>query len=155
MFRLLVALTVWCTLAACEQPIAAVPTHATATKTLIVCWRDPDSGDDSTDRPLMMAFKARLITAGYHVITKGVCEISIGYKTQTKGYRNEDDDAFREVTITVRGDYDKPVDVIRLEFGAGEVPANNLDRLAILMVNALNASAKLAEYAKAHPTLEE
>ena len=153
MYRLFLALTVG--VIACDHPIIAVPTHATATKTLIVCWRDPDSGDDASDRPLMMALKAQLISSGYHVVTKGVCEIDIGYKTHARGQRNEGDDSFRDITITVRGDNNIPVDVIHLEYASGEVPADNLDRVAILMVNAINASAKLADYAKAHPTLEE
>jgi hypothetical protein len=33
---------------ACDHPIAAVPTLATATKDLVVCWRNPDAGDSAT-----------------------------------------------------------------------------------------------------------
>jgi hypothetical protein len=131
---------------ACDHPIAAVPTMATATKSLAICWRDPDKVDDASDTSLMNAIKSRLASAGYRVLTKGVCDIDFGWKFSTKGTRNEDDESYREVTLTVRGD--GPLDVIHLSFGPGEVPTSDPDRLAILVVNALNASAKVAAYAR-------
>lgn len=131
---------------ACDHPIAAVPTNATATKSLAICWRDPDKGDDASDTTLMNALKARLSSAGYHVLTKGVCDIDLSWKLATRGHRNEDDESYREVTLTVRGD--GPLDVIRLSFGPGDVPTSEPDRLAILMVNALNASTKVADFAR-------
>jgi hypothetical protein len=131
---------------ACDHPIAAVPTMATSTKTLAICWRDPDKGDDSADTALMNAIKSRLSSAGYHVLTKGVCDIDVSWKLSMKGTRSEEDESYREVTMTVRGD--GPLDVIRLSFGPGEVPTKEPDRLAILMVNALNASSKVADYAR-------
>jgi hypothetical protein len=132
--------------AACDHPIAAVPTMATSTKTLAICWRDPDKGDDASDTALMNAFKSRLSSAGYHVLTKGVCDIDVSWKLSTSGHRNEDDMSYREVTLTVRGD--GPLDMIHLSYGPGDVPTSDPDRLAILMVNALNASAKVAAYAQ-------
>lgn len=131
---------------ACDRPIPAVPTMATATKSLAICWREPDSADDASDTALMNAIKARLRGAGYSVLTKGVCDIDLSWKYATRGQRDEDDESYREVTLTVRGD--GPLDVIRLAFGPGDVPAKDPDRLAILMVNALNKSAKVADYAR-------
>jgi hypothetical protein len=131
---------------ACDHPIVAVPTMATSTKSLAICWRDPDKGDDASDTALMNAIKSRLSSAGYHVLTKGVCDIDLSWKASTSGHTNEDDMSYREVQLTVRGD--GPLDVIHLSYGPGEVPASDADRLAILMVNALNASAKVAEYAR-------
>ncbi len=131
---------------ACDHPIVAVPTMATTTKTLAICWRDPDKADDQSDTALMNAFKSRLASAGYRVLTKGVCDIDVSWKLSMRGTRNEDDESYREVTLTVRGD--GPLDVIHLSFGPGDVPTNDPDRLAVLMVNALNASAKVAEYAR-------
>lgn len=135
---------------ACDHPIAAVPTMATSTKTLAICWRDPDKGDDASDTALMNAIKSRLSSAGYHVLTKGVCDIDLSWKFSTRGHRNEDDESYREATVTVRGD--GPLDVLRLSFGPGDVPTGDPDRLAILIVNALNASAKVAEYARKNDT---
>ena len=141
--RLLVTLSL---VVACDHPIAAVPTMATSTKTLAICWRDADKGDDASDTALMNAIKTRLGSAGYRVLTKGVCDIDISWKFSSRGTHGEDDMSYRDVTLTVRGD--GPLDVIHLTFNAGDVPAGDYDRLAILMVNALNASAKVAEYAR-------
>jgi hypothetical protein len=132
-------------LLACETPIAAVPTMATATKDVVICWRDADEGDDGANAAITTALAKRLRGAGYHVITKGVCEVSIEWGFSSRGHDNENDSSYRQATVTLRAD--KVIDKIRLEWGPGQVPTDDADRLAILLVNAINASAKFADYA--------
>jgi hypothetical protein len=135
----------WLLLLACETPIAAVPTMATATKDVVICWRDTDDGDDGANAAISRGLAKRLRGAGYHVITKGVCEVSLEWGFSSRGHENENDSSYRAATITLRAD--KVIDNIKLEWGPGQVPTDDSDRLAILMVNAMNASAKFAEYA--------
>ena len=130
----------------CDQPIPAVPTSATATKDLVICWRDPDQGDDASNASMIHAMAKALRGAGYQVVTKGICEISLEWQLASRGHENEFDSSYREATLTVR-DGSTFIDKVQLEWGPGQVPTDDPNRLAILLVNALNASAKVAQYA--------
>lgn len=132
---------------ACDHPIVAVPTTATATKGLVICWRDADQGDEGASSTLITVMAKHLRAAGYHVVTKGTCDISLEWAFASRGHDNEFDSSYREATLTVR-DGSTFIDKIKLEWGPGEVPTDDSNRLAILLVNALNASAKVAEYAR-------
>jgi hypothetical protein len=101
-------------LVACETPIAAVPTMATATKDVVICWRAPDEGDDTANAAISTALASRLRGAGYHVITKGVCEVSLEWSFSSRGHENEGDSSYRQATLTLRGD--KVIDKLQLEW---------------------------------------
>lgn len=135
-------------LLACDAPLPAVPTNATATKSVVVCWRDADRGDEPSNAALIESMARRLRGAGYAVVANGSCDVTLEWNVATKGWRNEDDDSYRAATLTVRAVGGTFIDKIHLEFGPGQVPANDSDRLAILLVNQLNASQKLADFAR-------
>lgn len=134
-------------LAGCPKPIAAVPTTATATKAIVVCWDDPSERDDDTG--FLKALKARLIGAGYD-LTSPVCDIVFSYAFEWGSDRG--DKYYREATLIARTG-SGTVDKINLTFEyPTDVPASDTDRLAILLVNALNKSEKVAALArKNHP----
>jgi hypothetical protein len=129
---------------ACDKPIAAVPTTATATKDLTVCKHDTDEGDDAPMRGVVDAMKTRLTGAGYRLVDAN-CDIQLSFSFTTK--TRDGDSGIRDATMVVRDGNAAFVDKIHMEFQQSDVPADEPDRLAILLVNALNVSAKVGALA--------
>jgi len=125
---------------ACDRPLAVAPTKA-ITPGLSVCWREPDAGDEATDRAVRRAIGKRLKDAGY-VLTTGSCDIGVewGYTTKGRDY----DMAFRTARLSIRGRGDALLEHRDFEFGPSDLPIEDPDRLAIVLVNAVNASRKVA-----------
>lgn len=131
-------------LAGCPKPIPAVPTAAVATKGIVVCWDDASERDDETG--FLKAFKARLVGAGYDV-TSRVCDVVFSYGFEWS-FDHGGDKYYKEASLTVRSG-EGTVDKIKLTFEyPTDMPGTDKDRLAILLVNELNKSAKLAELAR-------
>lgn len=126
--------------AACDRPLAVSPTKA-MTPGLSVCWREPDSGDEGTDRALRLAMGKRLEQAGY-VLTPRSCDLGVDWGYTTKG--RDYDMAFRTARLSVRGRGNKLLEHRDFEFGPSDLPIEDPDRLAIVLVNAVNASTKVA-----------
>lgn len=117
---------------------------ATETKGLVICWNDAEKLDDDS-KPFLVAFKKRLEAAGYD-LTSSVCDVTFGYGFRWKEDRGEK--GYTEATVTI-SDGKAVVDRIKLEFEeVWEVPSTEPDRLAILLVNAMNKSTKLAAVAR-------
>ena len=133
---------------ACARP-AVVPTQADeATRGLSICWRDADDGDEATNRVLIKALADRLKRAGYDLDPHD-CSIQMSWAYSTKTVADEE--SFREVKMTVRDATNGSlVDTMDMHFGEGDVRSDEPDRLAVILVNALNASAKLHEYGRQH-----
>lgn len=125
---------------ACDKPLAVSPTKA-PTAGLSVCWRDPDDGDLGIDRALRTTLANRLKAAGYVLVKRG-CDLSVSWAYTTRG--NDDDNAFRTARITVRTGDGTLLDEHDFQFGQSDLPADDADRLAIVLVNAINASPKIA-----------
>jgi len=116
---------------------------ATATKALVICWTVPSTASDE-QKVFLTAFKARLEGAGYD-LTSRVCDIDFAYGF---GWREEAGDKYwREVTLVV-SDGSGEVEKIKLEFEGYDFPLDKPDRLAIVLVNRLNASDTLAKLAR-------
>jgi hypothetical protein len=118
---------------------------------LTVCWRPVDAGDEGLDRALRASIDLRLRGAGYVVLTRNVCDIA-----PTVSFVADHDD-FRSVTLTIRQRSGALVDNVHLSLAEGQAPRAQPDRLAVLLVNALNASARvvaLAERRLATATLQ-
>ena len=139
------ALTVILLPAAACQPPPATPTRADSTAGLSVCWRPDDAGDDEAGLVLRRALRARLETAGYKTVAGGRCDIQMQwtYTAATKG----GDVSFTSTTLVVRGKGDQLIEKYRVEFMRGDAPIQEPDRVAVRLVNEMNASAKLAAYA--------
>jgi hypothetical protein len=84
-------------LSACPKPLPAVPTMATATKGLVVCWDDEPAVAD--ERPLMAALKTRLTGAGYD-LTSRICDVQFGYSFLWR--EDEGDKYYKEASLIVR-----------------------------------------------------
>jgi len=130
-------------LAACPKPIAAVPTMATGTKGLVICWNDEEKNADQDDRAFLTALRKRLEGAGYDLSSR-ICDVTLGYHLSSVNDRG--DKGFTEASLTVSGAHGI-VDKIKLSFDEPtDVPTSEPDRLAILLVNAMNKSEKLAAF---------
>jgi TPR repeat protein len=116
-------MVVACWLSACapERP-PIVPTMAPV-KNASVCWRQEDY-----DPQLMPLLGTRLTSAGYSLVDSG-CDLKVGVKPQGA-----------EVALTVRGSNGMTLDELRVQREADP------DRLAVVIVNALNGSRKVLEY---------
>lgn len=121
---------------ACDRPLAVAPTKA-LTPGLSICWRAPDAGDEGTDRALHVAIGNHLKDAGY-VLTSNSCDLQVEWGYETKG--REDDMAFRTARLTVRGPNNELLEHRDFEFGPSDLPIEEPDRLAVVLVNAINAS---------------
>jgi hypothetical protein len=129
--------------AGCETPIQAVPTMATTTQGLAVCWSPPDEGDAASGTgELKKAVGARLGSAGYRLVTAGHCDLRLSWDLKSQEHNGTH--GYREVTLIMRDGKGTFVDRAHMEFLQWDVPVAEPDRLAILMVNAVNASAKVA-----------
>lgn len=134
-----------CAAAACARPLPAVPTAAGATKTLTICWREKDEADEGA---LHDALTSRLRGAGY-ALSAHDCDVGLEIATAWK--RERAHSGYERATMVVRSN-DAVVDKIQMAFEPDDVPEDEPDRLAILLVNALNASAKVAALAaELHP----
>lgn len=137
------ALAAFFALAGCPKPVPAVPTTATATKGLVICWNDAENKSVDEDKAFLVAFRKRLESAGYD-LTSSLCDVTFAYSFRSKGEHGEQ--GYTEVTLTL-SDAHGVVDHIKLEFEeVWELPTSDHDRLAILLVNAMNKSDKLAQY---------
>lgn len=130
----------------CGRPIAAVPTSAGPSRGLSICWVKTDATYTGTRRALHEAIKTRLEGAGYLLVERA-CDLRLWWNWYS---RNDTTfEAFLAVDLKVQNGSGDLIDKIRLEYGATEVPVSEPDRLAILMVNAINASSKVAAVARA------
>lgn len=129
--------------AGCPKPLPAVPTAATATKDLQICWNDKTI--DDADRPFMSALKKALVHAGYD-LEASVCDATLGYHVQSASEHGRE--FYKSATLTV-SDSSGIVDKIHLEFSEPtDVPLDEPDRLGTLLVNELNKSEKVAALAR-------
>jgi hypothetical protein len=135
---------------ACVQPLAIAPTTATGTKDLVVCWHDAEDEEDSaSSEAIMNAVGKHLHEAGYRVVAKGACDIRVTWELASLGRVNENDSSYGEVRVNVRERNLDLVDTMRFVFTRGQVPTGDSDLLATVIVNAVNASPKVAAYARA------
>jgi hypothetical protein len=109
-------------------------------KGLSVCWREPDQGDEGVSRALRITLGQRLVAAGYELVHSR-CDLHLdwGFHVHGPSY----DKAFRSARLIIRT-RDEVVEKLKFEFSATDAPANESDRLAIILVNAINASPKVA-----------
>jgi len=126
--------------ASCDQPLAVSPTKAVVPGQS-VCWRALDAGDAGLDRALRVAIGKRLESAGYALVPTA-CDLSVSWGYTTKG--RDFDMAFRTARLSVRGRGDAMLEHRTFEFGPSDLPIDDPDRLAIVLVNAVNASARVA-----------
>ncbi|HEY1954425.1 MAG TPA: AgmX/PglI C-terminal domain-containing protein [Polyangiaceae bacterium] len=132
---------------ACGKPLAVSPTHARAPG-LSVCWRDVDDSDLGLERPVRVAIGKRLEAAGYTLVKHG-CDLAVGWSFTTRGHGS--DTAFWGLRMTVRRGDGTLVDHGERTFGPSDLPADDPDRLAMVVVNALNASPKVAAVTHSEP----
>jgi hypothetical protein len=153
---------------ACAKPTPLTPTSADATKGMSVCWKSieesssaaPSSdatttttttatttGDESLK--LRRAIGERLESAGYTLVAKD-CDLRLAW-AYTTATRNEGSD-FRSISVTIKArKEDRILDLVKLHLDPDAAPIDQPDRVAIPVVNAMNASPRLATYAKEHP----
>lgn len=132
-------------IAGCTKP-AIEPTSApAATKSVVVCWRDrpEESGDKGA---LREAVGSRLRSAGYN-LQKNDC--ALGIKWTFKEDMRNGTHVYSSATLTLLDSEKKEVETMQFEIERHHVPVSEPERLATLFVNAMNASAKLADYAAA------
>lgn len=128
-------------LAGCPKPIAAVPTSATITKGLVICWNDEEQKADDDDKPFYAAVRKELERAGYD-LTSRVCDVTLGFKL---GWQTDQGDKGYTNASLVVSDAHGVVDKFELHFDQiTDVPYKEPDRLAILLVNEMNKSQKVA-----------
>lgn len=149
-------------LAACGRPPPATPTKAEATKDLLVCWYAPNEGPDPEEvgaTPEAVALRrsihTRLEGAGYKLASKK-CELRVRWHDTWK--ERGGDKGYTAATLTLFTPKGEVIDVVQYELERNNFPVEEPDRLAILFVNSINGSAKVAAYAdkqrqqKAAPT---
>ncbi len=128
---------------ACAPP-PAVPTRAGPTAGLSVCWQEK-SEDEVVNAPLREAMRVRLTGAGYTLVSKR-CDVRLHWRYTTnnplRGQRR-----YTSATLEIRGVGSKPIDEVYVDGARAEATFDEPDRIAIGLVNAMNASAKLAAYA--------
>jgi hypothetical protein len=121
-------------------PHAVSPTKA-ATRGLSVCWYEAVAADQRANRDVRKAIAKQLEAAGYRVIPRD-CDLRLSLS-----YTLEDGAiglSFRTAQFAVRDRTRAPLLDETFKFGSSEVPIGEPDRLAIVLVNAMNASSKVA-----------
>jgi hypothetical protein len=139
--RAMVAAPAFAVVASCHHPIDPVLRPAPVNG-IQVCWQPEDQGDDlePVQRELHKAVGQRLADAGYRLVARG-CDLQVFYQYTTKGVGLG---SFRTVHVVLRDDIGKFMDRFALDFAPSEAPADEPDRVAILLVNGVNDSAKVA-----------
>jgi len=139
-------------LVACGVPPPATPTKAEATKDLVVCWAAPTEGPDPEEigvRPeaiaLRRAVRKRIEEAGYTLAPKK-CDLRVRWHDDWK--ERGGDKWFSKATLTMFTPKGEVIDVVEYELERRNYPVEEPDRLAILFVNSMNGSAKVAAYAE-------
>lgn len=140
-------------LSACGRPPPATPTKAEATKSLLICWGkahtegpDPeDIGAAEESIALRKAIQQRLEGAGYTLASKK-CELRVRWHDswQSRG----GDKGYSGATLTLFTPKGEVIDTVQYELDRNHFPLEEPDRLAILFVNSINASAKVGAYAE-------
>ena len=127
-------------------PAPQAPNHADATGGLSVCFNKEDSEDETVGGPaLRRALGTRLEGAGYKLVEKGRCDVRLrwNFTTTTRG----GDTSYTSVSFVIRGRTEDVLERIKVERNRGDAPIESPDLIAIPIVNAMNASPKLAAYA--------
>lgn len=129
---------------ACAPP-PQTPTQADATAGLSICFSKEGDDDTAGSAELRKALGQRLAGAGYKLVEKGRCDIRLhwSYTFETRG----GDSSYTSVTFTIRGRTDDVLEKIKVERNRGDAPIEKPDLIAVPIVNAMNASPKLAAYA--------
>jgi hypothetical protein len=125
----------------CAETPAPVLRQATTTRGLKICWRADDEGDDAVGRALRAALTQRLGQAGY-VLVPSSCDFHLAY-TSTTQWRHPPG-WFAQVRVVLRSRSGSFLDKLVLNFNPYDVSADDFDQIAILVVNGLNDSPKLA-----------
>lgn len=124
-----------------------------------ICWKsteespsnDPSAAETPTDESakLRRALGERLEAAGYTLVAKD-CDLRLAW-AYTTATRNEGSD-FRSISVTIKArKEDRILDLVKIHLDPDAAPIHQPDRVAIPVVNAMNASPRLATYAKEHP----
>ncbi len=146
-----VATAVFISLAACH-PTPAAPTRATATAGLRFCWRVDDARDDGPRSALRHEFRKQLVAAGYRVAEGAPCDVTLrwhmSYQPHHYKRRTASGMYYSSGTATIRSK-GTVVDTIRVDFEMNEASRSQPERSVIPLVNAISASPKLAEFARA------
>jgi hypothetical protein len=128
--------------AGCNEgtPLAVSPTKAPKSG-LSVCWRAADAAGRGLNHDVRAAIGKQLEAAGYRVVPRE-CDLRLSLN-----YTLEDGASglsFRAAQLAVR-DRDRALLFDEsFKFGSDDVPIGRPDRLAIVLVNAMNASSKVA-----------
>ena len=147
---------------ACGPPPPPVPSHADATAGLRISIGDGDkveylgtgddaARDDETAKAMAAAQHAlvtRLESAGYVVVTgKGPWDLTASTTFTIKRVRHEDP-AFGRARIRLRDRKGNVIDEITLEYRNNTAPTAEPDRVAVSLVNEMNSSLKLSNFAQ-------
>jgi len=147
---------------ACGPPPAPVPSHADATAGLRISIVDGDkveylgTGDDAARDDETKTFMAgaqhalvtRLESSGYVVVTgKGAWDLTATTQFSIKRPPHEDA-AFGRARIRLRDRKGNVIDEITLEYRNHTAPAAEPDRVAVSLVNEMNSSLKLSNFAQ-------
>lgn len=132
---------------ACTNAIEAVPREARATRGLRVCWDSRNEGEDDAAFALKQAIGTRLAGAGY-VLVPNRCDFRVSWTTKWQEHRDGAHPWYTRVGIVLRTPSGTFLDSLTLEYLQGQVPVEEPDRMAILMVNAINDSTRLAPGAR-------
>jgi hypothetical protein len=150
------ATSIFCALgmfACAAKPTPLTPTSADATKGMSVCWKSVEESSDAASSEesakLRRAIGERLEAAGYTLVAKD-CDLRLAW-AYTTAQRNDGSD-FRSISVTIKArKEDRILDLVKLHLDPDMAPIDQPERVAIPVVNAMNASPRLATYAKEHP----
>jgi hypothetical protein len=138
----------------CIEQRPAIPTTATTTSGMKVCWLSSQEREalgvavttkyDNGSAALYDALERRLQGAGYVLVQAG-CDLSLGWHFQRLVPVSSLGDEVG--TMIVRDNHNRLLDTFRVEFFRYDVPLHDPDRLAIWWVNAINSSPAVAQFA--------